>query len=82
MADKLITVGIIWAAVLVAYLILGFTMDMHNQIISDTLASYNATANMTNFPGMYDATASAPVWLWFIPGPVGMVATVVVLKKR
>ena len=82
MTNKIFTLAIIWGAVIFAYLLLGFTMGMHNQIVSDTLTSFNASANMTLFPGTYEAVASAPVWLWFIPGPVGIVVTVIILKRR
>ena len=82
MANKLITVGIIWASVIVTYLIFAFTIPMYTEIVNDTLVSYNATANMSHFPGTYAATAAAPVYLWFIPGPVGLIATVVVLKRK
>lgn len=63
------------------YIILGLIMPAFNSITSDTLVSFNATANMTNFPGTYEAVASSPVWIWFIPGIVGVVTTAVMLKR-
>jgi len=82
MGNKIFLMAIIWGAVLVAYIMLGLLMPMHQQIMNESLVSFNATANMSHFPGTYDAVASSSVWLWFIPGPVGLVVSVIMLKRR
>jgi hypothetical protein len=65
-----------------AYILMAFTMPAITAISSESAATINASANMSNFPGTIEMVNSAPVWLWFIPGLVGVVTTVIMLVKK
>lgn len=81
MFEKLKTLGIIWAMVVFAYILMAFLMPFYNQIFSDTATALESSANMSRMPGTLEAVESAPVWWWFIPAPVGIVASAIVLKR-
>ncbi len=72
----------LWGGVIMAYILLALTMPAHNAIVQDSLVSLNASANMSNFPGTYDAVAMFPVYVWFIPFVVGVVASVIHLRDE
>ena len=79
--NKLGTVAIIVALVIVCYLFLLVVMP----VIVDTTITANttmsATSNMSNYPGTSEAVIATPWILLFVPGVVGMVAVIVVLKR-
>jgi len=84
MTNKIFWVVFIWFAVVVAYIFLAISMPAQNEIIvsvNTTLAS-GSSGNMSNFPGTQEVIQTAPVWLWFIPGLVGIVSTVMVLVRK
>lgn len=81
MAQKLFMLGIVWVLVAVAYIILATMMPAINELVSTANTSLVESANMSNFPGTQEAVTSAPLWLWFIPGMVGIVVSVIMLKK-
>lgn len=82
MSKKLFALAIIWAAGIFAYIMLGFLMPVWLTLSSNATAAMDATANMSNFPGTKEMVQSSPVWVWFIPGSVIVVATVVMLKGK
>lgn len=82
MVQKIGGMIMIWGGVIVGYIFLAFSMPAHSAIVNDSLTSLNASANMTNFPGTYEAVAMFPVYVWFIPFVVGMVATVIHLREE
>lgn len=82
MAKKLISFIIILFLVGCAYVIMAFTMPATNEIITSANASLAASANMSNLPGTQEMVQTAPIWLWFIPGLVGVVFMVGVLVKK
>ena len=73
---------LIWGGVVLSYILLGFTMPAHNEIIQGSLTSLNASANMTNFSGTYEVVAMFPLYVWFIPFLVGVVASVIHLRDE
>jgi len=82
MGNKIFWLAILWGAIVVTYIILAAAMPTMRAITSETLVSFNASANMSNFPGTYAAVESSPMWLWFIPLLVGIVTSAVILKKK
>lgn len=82
MGSKIIYLAFIWCAIIVAYIFLAAVMPAMNEIISTANASLVASANMSNFPGTQEAVETAPVWLWAIPGIVGVVSTAILLKRK
>lgn len=81
MTSKIGGLIITWVVIVFLYIVLAASMPGINDIISEASAALTATSNMTNYPGTKEAIDSAPVWLWFIPGGIGFIATVVMLKK-
>jgi hypothetical protein len=79
--NKLGTVGIIVGFVIVAYLLLLVFMTVIVDSASSANATMAATSNMSNYPGTAEGIIAAPWILWFVPGVVGMIAIIVVLKK-
>lgn len=77
---KLGTLILIWVFVLVAYILLGTMMPAYSEITSDVSTSIQASCNTSEHPGIVGAVESFPVYVWIIPGIVGMVSTVYVLK--
>ena len=81
MNNKFVSLGVVWLFVIVAYLILAVTMPAGRELVSQAATDLAASANMSNFPGTQGFVESSPVWIWFIPGLVGIIITVVTLKK-
>jgi hypothetical protein len=78
--NKVFTLIIIWVSVIAVYVFIGFLMPFYQDISASTVIALNASANMTDYPGTLEAVESMPLWIWFIPGPVGLVATATTLK--
>lgn len=79
MGKKIIVLGIIWAAVILAYIIMAFSMSAMTEIIQDTSTALVPTENTT--PYVKDAVDAFPFYVWFIPGFVAIATTVVILKR-
>lgn len=73
--------AVIWIATTFMYIFLAVGMPVIVEITEVSTAEMHATACMTQFPGTVEAVESAPVWMWFIPGLVGIVATVILLRQ-
>lgn len=72
---------LIWAAVSLAYVIIAFAMPSVQDLTDNTATELQATSNMSNYPGTLEAVNAFPLFAWFIPGAVGIGATVWMLKK-
>ena len=79
MFEKAKKLFVIWIVVVAAYIGLGFTMSVHNTIVADADAQF-ATQNLTGQFGIKEAVDSSPFWIWFIPGTVGVVVSVIIVK--
>lgn len=79
MGNKLIQLGIIWLCIVFAYIIMAFSMPALSEIVSVSSEELSPTENTT--PYVKDAVDAFPFYVWFIPGFVGIVTTVVVLKR-
>ena len=80
MNNKFVGLIVIWVFVILAYLILAVTMPAGRELASQAATDLEASANMSNFPGAQGFVESSPVWIWFIPGLVGMIITVTTLR--
>lgn len=78
--DKIWTLLIIWLFVVVAYIFIGVSLPAISDISDTTSTAMQASGNMTEQPGIQGAVESSPVWIWIIPGFVGIVSTVWLLK--
>ena len=81
MQNKFVGLGIMWVVVIFAYIIMAAIMPAFTDIVSTANTTIQASANMSNLPGTMGVVQTAPVWIWFIPGVVGLVSTVVMLRK-
>lgn len=81
MSHKLFLLGGMWILVVAAYIIMAVMMPAITEIVSTANTSLVASANMSDFPGTLEAVNSAPLWLWFIPGGVALVVSVIMLKR-
>ncbi len=79
-SDKFFRFVYLWGAIICAYLFLGFTMPVHNALVQRTLVEFNTSDNLSRLPGIYNAIKAYPVYVWFIPGLVGIVVTTIMLK--
>ena len=79
--NKFFGIVIVVVIVIFVYLILAVTMPAINEISTAAAVSLNATSNMSNYPGTLEVVESSPWWMWALPGAVGMVVIIVMLKK-
>ena len=69
-----------WVFVSLAYVILAVSMPALTELSDLAAVTMAASSNMTNYPGTIEAVQSFPLYVWFIPGGVGFIATVVFMK--
>lgn len=81
MQNKLVAMLLIWGFVIVAYIILAVFMPAGQELVSQASTDIAASANMSNFPGAQEMVDSSPVWVWVIPGLVGVIFTAITLKR-
>ena len=72
---------LMWASISLAYVIIAVSMPTVQSLTDNTATELQATSNMSDYPGTLEAVNSFPLFAWFIPGAVGIVVTVVMLKK-
>ena len=82
MGKKIGFVVLTWFLVSFCYIIIAAAMPAMVTITTGAATSLSATSNMSNYPGTLQVVQAAPVYLWFIPGGVGLIATVVFLKTN
>ena len=71
-----------WFIVIFAYIVLAVTMPGITSITNSTATALDATSNMTNYPGTKQLIQAYPVWVWLIPGGLGLCATAVFLREN
>ena len=76
------TLAIIWAAIIVSYIFIGTLMSLFSDVTTEASTAMQASANMSNQPGAVGMTESFPVYVWIIPGAIGIVSTVWILKRK
>lgn len=70
----------IWILMSLTYIILAIIQPTIQELSDNTATELQATSNMSNYPGTLEAVNSFPLIAWFIPGVVGVAATVWILK--
>ncbi len=80
MAKAIGYIALTWFFTIFVYIILAAIMPAFTGITSEAATNLQATSNMTNYPGMLAGVQAAPVYVWFIPGGIAIVATIVFLK--
>lgn len=81
MAKKIGYIVVTWFAVVFVYIILTAAMPGITAVTGEASTLLQSTSNMTNYPGSLEVVESAPMWVWFIPGGVGIAATAVFLRQ-
>ena len=81
--NKIGAVIIVVAVVAVAYLLLLVVMPVFTSIVSTANVSMaNATANFTTvYPGTSEFMVSTPWIMFFVPGVIGIVLIVMILRQ-
>lgn len=74
---KIMLIILIVVGVVITYLVMAAIQPAVNDIISTA----NASANWTGFESTQAAVNSYPIYCWFLPGIVGLVAIVVVVRS-
>lgn len=80
--NKAFALILIWAVVSLAYVIVAIAMPTIQTVSTNIATTINTTSNMTNYPGTLETVQIFPLLAWFIPGAVGIGATVYMLRKE
>lgn len=79
--NKIGQVVIVVGIIFVVYLLMLVTMPILADSVSTANITMHATSNMSNYPGTAETVIATPWVLWFVPGVIGMVAIVTILRK-
>jgi len=71
------TLGMVTAA----YIFLTLFMPTLVDIITTANTTMAASSNMSNYPGTAAVMVGAPLWLYFVPGAIGFVVVILILKS-
>ena len=82
MNNKFVALIVIWVIVILSYLTMAVIMPAGQELVTQAVTDLEASANMSNFPGTLGMVESSPVWIWILPGLVGVIFTVVTLKSN
>ena len=82
MASKLGSVAWIVGLVIIAYLFLLVAMPVITDAVSTANTTMAATSNMSNYPGTQEGVLATPWILFFVPGVIGIIAVVLVLRRH
>jgi len=82
MMNKVGALIVIWAFISIVYIAIAILMPTIQNVASTTATTINASSNMTNYPGTLETVQVFPLIAWFIPGGVGIAATVWMLKRE
>jgi len=78
--NKIGQVTLVIVAVIVLYLIMLVVMPLVSDMASTANTTMAASSNLSNYPGATEGIMAAPWVLWFVPGCIGMILIVVILK--
>ncbi|MBU1027405.1 MAG: hypothetical protein KKA31_06725 [Candidatus Margulisbacteria bacterium] len=76
--NKFLSVAGIILLLVIVYLVLTAAMPTITTITVDT----GNASGMSDYPETQAAIRSAPIWIYFLPGVIGIAAIVVMLKKK
>lgn len=82
MLQKLGYLALMWIAIIFAYIMLANMFPAFTSITSNATALMQSTSNMSNYPGSLDVVRTSPLWIWFIPGGLGICVSVVWLRQK
>ena len=81
MFTKMVKVFAILAAVFVAYLFIIIVVPWLADITVTANTTIAASSNMSNYPGLSGAILGTPLFLFFVPGVIGIILVILVLKE-
>ncbi len=81
MAKTIGFLAVMWFMIVFCYIIFAASFPAIQTITANSSQMIAASTNASDFPGAKAMVDSAPVWLWFIPGLVGIIVTVATLKN-
>lgn len=74
----LIVIGIVIACYLILLVVIpSVVVDM----VETANATMTASSNLTNYPGTQGFLLSTPLILFFVPGGIGMIVIVIILRQ-
>lgn len=82
MGNKVKLVGLIIGAVLFVYLVLLAIMPIFVEVTTTANETITASDNWSDYPGSQAVLVGAPLWIFFIPGAIGIASIVVVLRSK
>ena len=82
MARMIFSLLFIWGIVIVSILFVAATSSGVNDISKQAAVDIGNSGNMSEIVGVQDAVEAFPVWKWFIPPLVGLVASATLLFKN
>jgi len=80
MAKKVGEVFLICVFITFAYMLLILFQPITNSFVQSANATISASSNWSNYAGAQEVLVGWPFWLWMIPGALGVICTVLVLK--
>ena len=78
--NKIGQVILVIVAVIALYLIMLVVMPLVSDMAITANATMDTSSNLSNYPGAAEGVMAAPWVLWFVPGCIGMILIVVILK--
>ena len=79
--NKIWGVVIVTSLVAVLYLILLVTMPILVDATITCNSTINASSNMSLYPGTSSMVIATPWILWWVPGVIGMIIVIIILKR-
>ncbi len=79
--SKIGAVLIVVGVVIAAYLIILITHPVMVDIVATANTTMVASSNMSNYPGTSGMLVSTPWIMFFVPGVVGLIVIVAILRK-
>ena len=79
--NKIFQVIIVASMVIAVYLLMLVAMPIVVDMSLTANSTMNASVNMSQFPGTSEAVVASPWVLWFVPGVIGMIVVVIILKR-
>ena len=79
--NKLGKIVVVTIAVFILYLLMLVVMPFFSDMASTANTTMAASSNLTNYPGGAEGVLAAPLILWFVPGAIGMVVVVIILRQ-
>ena len=79
--NKLGAIIIVVGVVMFCYLVILVVMPVLTDAVSTANTTIAASANLTDYPGTQGFLLSTPWILFWVPGVIGMILVVIILKQ-